>query len=305
MIEIKNISKSYGDVKSLTGINSVIAAGSIYGLIGSNGSGKSTLLRIMCGIMQGDEGQVQYDGMPVFENPDVKKNVIFLSDEQYFLPNSTLDERAGVYASFYPDFSREKYHELAKLFNLPYDRKISTFSKGMKKQASVLLALASNVKYLLCDETFDGLDPVMRQFVKRLLAEEVADGTMTPVIASHNMRELEDICDHIGLLHKGGILFDREVDAMKTEIHKVQMVLPGEEPDLGSFRAPNGKILHVVSYKKSGSVLNLILRGEREEAEAAVKAKNPVFYELIPLTLEEIFICEMEEKGYDFNSIIG
>ena len=140
---------------------------------------------------------------------------------------------------------------------------------------------------------------------KRLLAEEVADGTMTPVIASHNMRELEDICDHIGLLHKGGILFDREVDAMKTEIHKVQMVLPGEEPDLGSFRTPEGKGLHVVSYKKSGSVLNLVLRGTREEAEAAVIAKNPVFYELLPLTLEEIFICEMEEKGYDFNSIIG
>ena len=225
MIEIKNISKSYGDVKSLTDINSTIAAGSIYGLIGSNGSGKSTLLRIMCGIMRGDEGQVEYDGMPVFENPDVKKNVIFLSDEQYFLPNSTLDEMAGVYASFYPDFSREKYHELAKLFNLPYDRKISTFSKGMKKQASVLLALASNVKYLLCDETFDGLDPVMRQLVKKLLADEVVTRGMTPVIASHNLREIEDICDHIGLLHRGGILFESEIDSLKQEIHTVQIVL--------------------------------------------------------------------------------
>ena len=299
MIEIKNISKSYGDVKSLTGINSVIAAGSIYGLIGSNGSGKSTLLRIMCGIMQGDEGQVEYDGMPVFENPDVKKNVIFLSDEQYFLPNSTLDEMAGVYASFYPDFSREKYHELAKLFNLPYDRKISTFSKGMKKQASVLLALASNVKYLLCDETFDGLDPVMRQLVKKLLADEVITRGMTPVIASHNLREIEDICDHIGLLHRGGILFESEIDSLKQEIHTVQIVLDDNKNVNDVFAD-----FHIVSNNKRGSLSTLVVRGDREAGEATAKAAEPQFCEILPLTLEEIFISEMEERGYDYSAVL-
>ncbi len=299
MIEIKNVSKTYGDVKSLENINSTIAAGSIYGLIGSNGSGKSTLLRIMCGIMRGDEGQVEYDGATVFENPDVKKNVIFLSDEQYFLPSSTLDEMAGVYASFYPNFSYEKYHELAKLFNLPYDRKINTFSKGMKKQASVLLALASNVKYILCDETFDGLDPVMRQLVKKLLANEVLTNGMTAVIASHNLREIEDICDHIGLLHRGGILFESELDSLKQEIHTVQIVLE-DDTKINEVFAD----FHIVSSSKRGSLSTLVVRGERDAVEAAAKAAEPRFCEIIPLTLEEIFISEMEERGYDYSTVL-
>ena len=299
MIEIKNVSKTYGDVKSLENINSTIAAGSIYGLIGSNGSGKSTLLRIMSGIMRGDEGQIDYDGESVFENPDVKKSFVFLSDEQYFLPGSTLDEMAGIYASFYPDFSREKYHELAKLFNLPYDRKINTFSKGMKKQASVLLALASNVKYILCDETFDGLDPVMRQLVKKLLANEVVTNGMTAVIASHNLREIEDICDHIGLLHKGGILFESELDSLKREIHAVQIVLE-DDIKVGDVFAD----FHVVSSTKRGSLSTIVVRGERDAVEAAAKAASPQFCEIIPLTLEEIFISEMEERGYDYTKVV-
>ena len=299
MIEIKNVSKTYGDVKSLENINSAIAAGSIYGLIGSNGSGKSTLLRIMCGIMRGDEGEVEYDGAAAFENPDVKKNVVFLSDEQYFLPSSTLDEMAGVYASFYPKFSREKYCELAKLFNLPYDRKINTFSKGMKKQASVLLALASNVKYILCDETFDGLDPVMRQLVKKLLANEVLTNGMTAVIASHNLREIEDICDHIGLLHKGGLLFESELDTLKQEIHAVQIVLEDEAKIKEAFDG-----FHIVSSTKRGSLSTIVVRGERDAVEAAAKAASPQFCEIIPLTLEEIFISEMEERGYDYSEVL-
>ncbi len=299
MIEIKNVSKTYGDVKSLENINSTIAAGSIYGLIGSNGSGKSTLLRIMSGIMRGDEGQIDYDGESVFENPDVKKSFVFLSDEQYFLPGSTLEEMAGIYASFYPDFSREKYHELAKLFNLPYDRKINTFSKGMKKQASVLLALASNVKYILCDETFDGLDPVMRQLVKKLLANEVVTNGMTAVIASHNLREIEDICDHIGLLHKGGILFESELDSLKREIHAVQIVLEDDIKVCDVFAD-----FHVVSSTKRGSLSTIVVRGERDAVEAAAKAASPQFCEIIPLTLEEIFISEMEERGYDYSEVL-
>ncbi len=304
-ISIRNITKTFGNVRSLDDVTATIRQGSIFGLIGSNGAGKSTLLRIMAGIYSPDSGSVSYDGEDIWENTARKQDIVYLSDDQFFFNHGTIEDMARYYKQMYINWSDEKYTYLRSVFNLETDRKIATFSKGMQKQASVLLALSCRPKYLLCDETFDGLDPVMRQFVKRLLAEEVADGTMTPVIASHNMRELEDICDHIGLLHKGGILFDREVDAMKTEIHKVQMVLPGKEPDLGSFRTPEGKSLHVVSYKKSGSVLNLILRGSREEAEAAVKAKDPVFYELLPLTLEEIFICEMEEKGYDFSGIIG
>ncbi len=305
-IVIKDVTKTFGRVRSLDNVNATIKQGSIFGLIGSNGAGKSTLLRVMAGIYAPDTGFVTYDGEPIWENTTRKQDIVYLSDDQFFFSHGTITDMANYYRAMYINWSDDKYDRLRAVFNLEVDRKISTFSKGMQKQASVLLALSCCPKYLLCDETFDGLDPVMRQFVKRLLAEEVADGTMTPVIASHNMRELEDICDHIGLLHKGGILFDREIDAMKTSIHKVQLVLPGEERDIHAFRVPGTeKNLHVVNYKKTGSIYNLILRGEREEVEAAVVALNPVFHELLPLTLEEIFICEMEEKGYDFNSIVG
>lgn len=305
-IVISNITKTFGSVRSLDAVSATIRQGSIFGLIGSNGAGKSTLLRIMAGIYKPDTGYVTYDGEPIWENTQRKQDIVYLSDDQFFFPHGTIADMADYYKTMYINWSNEKYSRLCAMFNLETDRKISTFSKGMQKQASVLLALSCCPKYLLCDETFDGLDPVVRQFVKRLLAEEVADGTMTPVIASHNMRELEDICDHIGLLHKGGILFDRDVDTMKTSIYKVQLVLTGAEPNLNSFRVPGtDRLLHVVNYKRSGSIYNLILRGERTDVEAAIMAMNPVFHELVPLTLEEIFICEMEEKGYDFNSIIG
>ncbi len=304
-IVITNVTKNFENVRSLDHVSATIRQGSIFGLIGSNGAGKSTLLRVMAGIYAPDEGSVTYDGAPVWENTTLKQDIVYLSDDQFFFPHGTVEDMANYYRQMYLNWSDEKYERLSGIFGLERDRKISTFSKGMQKQASVLLALSCCPKYLLCDETFDGLDPVMRQFVKRLLAEEVADGTLTPVIASHNMRELEDICDHIGLLHKGGILFDREVDDLKSNIHKIQIVLPGDHVDITVFSTGSFADLHVVNYQKSGSIIKLVVRGERETVERAVAEKNPVFFELVPLTLEEIFICEMEEKGYDFDSIIG
>ncbi len=299
MIGIENISKSYGDIKSLSSINAEIGSGSIYGLIGSNGSGKSTLLRIMCGIMRPDSGKITYDGASVYENTSVKERVVYLSDEQYFLPNSTLDEMAELYSSLYSSFSKARYLELIKLFGLDGSRKISTFSKGMKKQAAILLGLSSYPKYLLCDETFDGLDPVMRQFVKKLLAEEVVERGLTPVIASHNLREIEDICDHVGLLHKGGILFESEIDALKAEIHTVQGVFSDNMSAREIF--PD---FHIVSESKRGSLMTAVIRGNREDIESAARTASPKYFEIIPLTLEEIFISEMEERGYDYSNII-
>lgn len=299
MILIENISKSYGDIKSLTGINAEIGSGSIYGLIGSNGSGKSTLLRIMCGIMRPDSGKVGYDGQFVYENPSVKENVVYLSDEQYFLSNSTPDEMARLYGSLYPNFSYERYNELLKLFGLDGSRKISTFSKGRKKQTAILLGLSCNPKYLLCDETFDGLDPVMRLLVKRILAEEVATRGLTPVIASHNLREIEDICDHIGLLHEGGILFESEIDALKSEIHTVQGVFGEDKRAKDIFEG-----FHVVSENRRGALMTAVVRGNREAIEEAAKTAESKYFEIIPLTLEEIFISEMEERGYDYSKVV-
>lgn len=219
MIRIDKVTKCYDRVKSLDGIDTVIESGSIFGLIGSNGSGKSTLLRVMSGIFRPDSGSVEYDGKPVFENVPLKNEIVYLSDEQYFLPAATLDDMARLYAAAYAGFSAEEYKRLSDLFALPRSRKIATYSKGMQKQAAILLGLSAMPRYLLCDEIFDGLDPVMRQLVKRVLADAVAKRGLTAVIASHNLRELEDICDHIGLLHKGGILFESELDALKENIH--------------------------------------------------------------------------------------
>lgn len=299
MIGIENVSKSYGDIKSLSAINAEIGSGSIYGLIGSNGSGKSTLLRIMSGIMRPDEGKVSYDGKPVYENPEVKETVIYLSDEQFFLPNSTVNEMAYLYGSLYPSFSKVRYYELLKLFGLDGTRKISTFSKGMKKQTAILLGLSCYPKYLLCDETFDGLDPVMRLLVKKLLAEEVVSRGLTPVIASHNLREIEDICDHIGLLHEGGILFESEIDVLKSEIHTVQGVFGEEKSAREIFEG-----YHIVSENKRGSLMTAVVRGDRDSIEARARAAEPKYFEIIPLTLEEIFISEMEERGYDYSNIV-
>ena len=298
MISIEQVSKSYGKIQSLANVNATVGSGSIFGLIGSNGSGKSTLLRIMSGGMHPDRGQITYDGRPVWENVAVKNEIVFLSDEQYLLSGGSMNDMQRLYASVYRQFDTDRYRALCALFHLDPERKLSTFSKGMKKQASILLALSCRPKYLLCDETFDGLDPVMRKLVKKLLAEEVAERGLTPIIASHNLREIEDICDHIGLLHGGSILFERELDDMKRDIHTVQAVFERSmHESLFADMSP-------ISFTARGSLYTMVVRGSEAEIAAKIAAKSPKFFEIIPLTLEEIFISEMEERGYDYSKVI-
>jgi ABC-type multidrug transport system, ATPase component len=299
MIKIENITKNFGNIRALDDVTAQINRGSIFGLIGSNGSGKSTLMKIMCGIIRADNGNVFFDGEGVYDNIAVKNGIVYLSDEQYFAPHCTIEDMKDIYKSLYTTFSQEKYDKLCGIFGLDKLRKINTFSKGMQKQASILLALSLKPRYLLCDETFDGLDPVMRQLVKRLIAEDVSEGTLTPIIASHNLRELEDICDHIGLLHKGGILFEREIDDLKLNLHKVQAVF-AESTSSDDIESA----LDIVSFDRRGSLCTLIVRGAEDEIMAQINRRNPVFCERIPLTLEEIFICEMEDRGYDYSKII-
>ncbi|MBQ8248852.1 MAG: ABC transporter ATP-binding protein [Clostridia bacterium] len=297
MIELKGVSMSYGKIRSLENVNATVRDGSIFGLIGSNGSGKSTMLRILCGVIKPDEGEVTYDSLPVWENDLVKQDIVYLSDEQYFIPHCTINDMRKLYKTVYTNFSDETFKRLQSIFTLDCDRKINTFSKGMKKQASVMLGISARPKYLLCDETFDGLDPVVRQLVKRILAEESADGGMTTIIASHNLREMEDICDTVGLLHKGDLLFVRELDDMKSEFHKVQAIFEGE------FDASKLVPMKILAYSKRGSLVSFIARGTIDEINRQMIEKNPTFYETVPLTLEEIFISEMEEKGYDFSKL--
>jgi ABC-2 type transport system ATP-binding protein len=202
------------------------------------------------------------------------------------------------YSGVYEDFDREEFYKYLENFNLDKNRKVSTFSKGMKKQLALLLGICAHTKYILCDETFDGLDPVARQAVKSLFAEDVADRGMTPVVASHNLRELEDICDHVGLLHRGGILLSKDLDDMKLGIHKVQCIF-GETLTDGALTG-----LDVIKQEKRGSLYTLTVRGDGEDIMGQIQQKNPIFLEMLPLTLEEIFISETEVVGYDIKSLI-
>lgn len=225
MIEIQDVTKQFGDITALNHVDAQIDEGCIFGLVGTNGAGKSTLLRVAAGVLKPESGSVKVDERPVWEDPQAKEKICFLSDRGWFFPNASANTMRDYYAIVYPEFDRARFDELIGKFDLDPKRKLSAFSKGMRKQVAVLLGLCANTKYLFCDETFDGLDPVMRQAVKSLFASELLSRKFTPVIASHSLREIEDICDHIGLLHKGGVLFAKDLDEMKLGIHKLQCVL--------------------------------------------------------------------------------
>lgn len=299
MIELKNVTKSFQDIPALEQVTATIEDGMIFGLVGSNGAGKSTLLRLVSGILKPDTGTITIDGAPVFECADTKNNFCFLADTVYFFPNATAASMCRYYQLVYPAFDTNYFSELLKKFNIPADRKLQTFSKGQKKQVSILLGLCAGTKYLLCDETFDGLDPVARQAVKSLLAAELMRRDFTPVIASHNLRELEDICDSVGLLHKGKLLFSRDLDSMKCNTCKMQCVIPDQALEKQLLSE-----LSVLQYEKSGSLLTLIARGSRDEILKLTNEKHPLFAEVLPLSLEEIFISETEVAGYDIKTLI-
>ena len=298
MIEAKNLLKKFDNIVAVDHINATIRDGYVFGLIGTNGAGKSTFLRMASGILKPDEGTIQIDGEEVFENPKVKSRFYYISDEQFFFPNATPQEMIIYNKAIYPAFDEARCLKLLESFNLDKKRKISTFSKGMKKQLSVILGICANTDYIFCDETFDGLDPVMRQAVKSLFANDMQERNLTPIIASHNLRELEDICDHVGLLHKGGILLSKELDDMKLNIHKVQCVLkPG-------MKAEDLRELDKVKIEYRGSLATITVRGTRDEIEAIMMSYEPLFFEMIPLSLEEIFISETEVAGYDIKKLI-
>jgi ABC-2 type transport system ATP-binding protein len=298
MIEIQNITKKFDTLTALSQVSANMEEGHVFGLIGTNGAGKSTLMRTICGIYNPEEGQVLVDGLPVFENPEAKIKVFYISDDQYFFSSGTPMDMVRYYQTFYPNFNTERFDKLMTALKLDKRRKINTFSKGMKKQLSVMLGICSGTKYLLCDETFDGLDPVVRQAIKRLFIQEMEENGLTPIIASHNLRELEDICEHVGLLHQGGILFSKDLEDMKLGIFRLQCVLKNEEQlDIIQKQFP------VLQSERRGSLLTLTLRGDNKQICALMEQLNPVFWELLPLTLEEIFISETEVQGYDFKNL--
>lgn len=298
MIKAENLTKRFDDIVAVDHITAEIKEGCVFGLIGTNGSGKSTFLRMASGILKPDEGSITIDGEEIWENPSVKARYFYISDDQHFFPNSTPQELMQFYRCIYPAFDEKRFYSLLENFGLKKDRKINTFSKGMKKQVSVICGICAGTDYIFCDETFDGLDPVMRQTVKSIFVGDMEERNLTPIIASHNLRELEDICDHVGLLHKGGILLSKDLEDMKLNIHKIQCVLlPGTEPE-------DLKGLDIMKVERRGSLCTLTVRGSREDIETGIAAYHPVFAEIIPLTLEEIFISETEVAGYDIKKLV-
>lgn len=299
MIELNNVTKTFENICAVDHVSTTIQDGMIFGLVGSNGAGKSTLLRLIAGILKPESGTITIDDIPVFEHPQAKQQLCFLSDTSTFLPNATAESMSRYYTLNYPDFDLRSFQKLTERFNIPSRKKLQTFSKGQKKQVSLLLGLCTGTKYLICDETFDGLDPVIRQTVKSLFAAELMKRDFTPLISSHNLRELEDICDTVGLLHNGSLLFTRDLDTMKCNINKIQCVIPNhaKEEELLSQ-------LSILQYEKSGSLLTITARGSREEILERTMDKEPVFAEVLPLSLEEIFISETEVAGYDFKDFL-
>lgn len=298
MLKADNLTKRFQGVTAVDHIHAEIQDGTVFGLIGTNGAGKSTFLRMAAGILKPDEGTITLDGESVFEDTRVKARCFFIPDEPYFLGNGTADDMKTFYQGIYPNFDTDRFGRLLKSFELDGRRKIQTFSKGMKKQLAVLLGICAGTDYLFCDETFDGLDPVMRQTVKSLFANDIEERHLTPVIASHNLRELEDICDHVGLLHRGGMLLSKDLDDMKMNIHKIQCVLPA------GLDRTNLQDLDIMTTEQRGSLLTLTVRGQKEEIQARMQGYHPVFFEMIPLSLEEIFISETEVAGYDIKKLI-
>lgn len=299
MITAQHITKSFDSIKAVDDVSLEIAKGSVFGLIGTNGAGKSTMLRMICGILKPDTGFIAIDDQQVYDNPKAKENFFFIADEPYFFPNAAPKDLAKFYSTVYPCFDKEAFYTLLEAFGLEKTRRVSTFSKGMKKQLAILFGICSGTKYLICDETFDGLDPVMRQGIKTLMIREMEDRGLTPVIASHNLRELEDICDHIGLLHRGGVLLSKELNEMKCSILKIQCVF--ENPEDLQLAI---KDLTILKDDQKGSLHTLTIRGNQNEITAYFSALPMVFFELLPLSLEEIFISETEVVGYDIKKLI-
>ena len=285
MIEVKNLVKSFDGFKALDGLNISVPKGCVYGLVGPNGAGKSTVIRHLAGIYRQDSGEVLIDGQPVYENTDVKGRIAYIPDDIFYYTQASINDMMKFYADIYPKFNKERFEELAKVFKLDRKRLMRRLSKGMQKQAAFWLVICMEPDVIILDEPVDGLDPVMRRQVWSILLADVAERGTTVLVSSHNLRELEDVCDHVGIMNHGKMLVERSLDQLQENIVKIQLAMPdgGELPD-------GLEILHKSS---TGRLQQLILRGKAEELTAKLYAANPLFLDLVPLTLEEIFIYEL------------
>ncbi len=293
MIKIENITKSFGDKLAVNNISFEISDGVIYGLVGSNGAGKSTLLRLITGIYKGDSGKILVDGEEIYDNQKAKEKLIIVADDLYFLNQSNIRKMIELYKSIYKNFDEEYCYTLAANLDLDTKKAISTFSKGQKRQVATILALSTKVKYMFFDETFDGLDPVIRNVMKKLIYDQMEKTNSVAILTSHSLRELEDTCDKLALLHEGGIIFQSDISELKTTFFKVQVAVKNE------FSKEELDNLAPINIKHQGSVYNFIFKGATEVIMKKLQEHSPLFTEILPLSLEEVFIYEMQNQGYN------
>lgn len=296
MIEIKNVVKEFDGFRALDDLSMTIPSGSVYGLVGPNGAGKSTIIRHLTGIYRQDSGEVLVDGQPVFENPSVKNRIAYIPDDIFFFSNASIGEMARFYRSIYPQFDAERFKKLGEVFGLDTKRQMRKLSKGMQKQAAFWMMMALRPEFLVLDEPVDGLDPVMRRQIWSIVMADVAENGTTVLVSSHNLRELEDVCDHVGIMNKGKIMIERTLSELQEGIIKLQLALP----DGGTL--PDGlDILHKTS---TGRLQTIILHGASAELEEKLSPCRPLFMDFVPLTLEEIFIYELGGADYEVKDIV-
>ena len=292
MIKAQNVTKTFGNVKALDQLSLEIPKGSVYGLVGPNGAGKSTAIRVITGVYRPDSGTVTMDTQPIYENPSIKERICCIPDEVFFFPSASIEEMRKFYRGIYPQFDDELFQRLQEVFQLPNKGQIRRFSKGMQKQAAFHLCLCTRPDFLVLDEPVDGLDPVMRRQVWSLILSDVAQRGSTVLISSHNLRELEDICDHVGIMDSGKMLLERSLADMQGMTHKVQLV--GD--------APQG--LQVLHEAVVGRMKTLIVRGDLRQISEQISATNPTFFDILPLSLEEIFIYELGGVNYEVKNMV-
>ena len=298
MLEAKNVVKTFDGFRALDGLTMTVPTGAVYGLVGPNGAGKSTIIRHLAGIYRQDSGEVLLDGQPVYEDPAVKRRMTVIGDDWYYFPQANIREMAHFFAGLYPAFSWERYEKLKQVFPLDEKMMLRRMSKGMQKQAAFWLTVCCMPEYLILDEPVDGLDPVMRRQVWSLLLGDVAERGTTVLVSSHNLRELEDVCDHVGILSHGKVLLERSLTDLQDNIIKLQLAF--QEPGLPPL--PEG--LNVLHTSQIGRVYTLIVRGDPAQIKERMAALNPILMEMLPLSLEEIFIYELGGEDYAVRNIV-
>lgn len=295
MIEVKNVVKVFDGFRALDEISINVPKGAIYGLVGPNGAGKSTLIRHLAGIYRQNAGEILIDGQPVYENPDIKSRVAYIPDEIFYFVQSGIRDMMRYYRGIYPGFDMDRYDKLRSVFKLDEKRPMRRLSRGMQKQAAFWLALSMRPDVLILDEPVDGLDPVMRRQIWSLILGDVEENGTTVLVSSHNLRELEDVCDHVGIIHKGRTMIEHALADLQDNIVKVQVVFND-----GSSLPEGMNVLH---ESKSGKITTLIIRGRADEVTNAIEAAQPLFYDVVPLTLEEVFIYELGGADYAVKDI--